>query len=224
MRNIKGRLGYLQTFALRLLRRGYKHVLELVRYLHLNPQRMRLPMQAATYRWSSHGAYMGKDNPVKIETAPVLGEFAKTVGKARVEYLKFMADGKATGHQPDYYNVRDQRFLGDERFVAEIEERVEGDREIAVPVPRVKLTALLPLVARAYGATERELVQAGRQRKWLTARSMLVYLSREWGRVSVKELGKRLHRDPSVISRLYASYAAGRDKEKETFVLQQLRP
>jgi hypothetical protein len=25
----------------------------------------------------------------------------------------------------------------------------------------------------------------------------LVYLGREWGRVSVKELGKRLHRDPS---------------------------
>ena len=88
------------------------------------------------------------------------------MGKARVEYLKFMADGKATGHQPDYYDVRDQRFLGDERFVEEIEERVEGDREIAVAVPRAKLTALLPLVARAYGATERELVQAGRQRKW----------------------------------------------------------
>jgi hypothetical protein len=36
--------------------------------------------------------------------------------------------------------------------VEEIAERVEGDREIAVPVPRAKLTALLPLVARAYGA------------------------------------------------------------------------
>jgi REP element-mobilizing transposase RayT len=199
------------------------YLLELVRYLHLNPQRMRSPMDARNYRWSSHGAYLGKDNLVRIETARVLGEFAKSVGKARLGYLKFMAAGKAAGHQPDYYNLRDQRFLGDERFVEEIEERVQGDREIAVPEPRAKIGVLLPLVAKAYGATEKDLVQAGRQRKWVTARSMLVYLGREWGRVSVKELGKRLHRDPSIISRLYSAYGAARDEKKEAVLLRQLR-
>lgn len=133
-----------------------------------------------------------------------------------------MAEGKANGHQPDYYDVRDQRFLGDERFVEEIDKRVQGDREIAVPVPRVKLAVLLPLVAKACGATEKDLAQAGRLRRWVTARSMLVYLGREWCRLSVKELGKRLHRDPSVISRLYSAYAAARDKEIEKALLQQL--
>ena len=29
---------------------------------------------------------------------------------------------------------------------------------------------------------------------------MLVYTAREWGRVSVKEISRRLHRDPSIIS------------------------
>ena len=199
------------------------YLLELVRYLHLNPERMRSPMQAATYRWSSHGAYLGKDNLVRIDTAPVLGEFAKSLRNARRGYLRFMAEGKANGHQPDYYDVRDQRFLGDERFVEQVEERVEGDREIAVPTPRVKLSALLPMVAKAHGATEKELTEAGRQRKWVGARSMLVYLGREWGRTSVKELGKRLHRDPSVISRLYATYAAARDEKIEKALRQQLR-
>ncbi len=102
-----------------------------------------------------------------------------------------MAEGKANGHQPDYYDVRDQRFLGDERFVEEIEERVEGDWEIAKPTPRMKLSVLLPLIAKAHGATEKDLLEAGRLRRWVTARSMLVYLGREWCRVTVKELGKR---------------------------------
>jgi len=110
------------------------YLFELVRYLDLNPQRMRSPMDAANYRWSSHRAYLGKDTLVRIVTAPVLGEFAKSLVKARLGYLRFIAEGKATGHQPDYYDVRDQRFLGDERFVEEIEERVEADREIALPV------------------------------------------------------------------------------------------
>jgi chromosomal replication initiation ATPase DnaA len=81
----------------------------------------------------------------------------------------------------------------------------------------------MPLVAKAYDVTENELVQVGRQRKWVRARSMLVYLGREWGRVSIKEIGSRLHRDPSVISRLYSTYAAARDNKKEAVLLQQLR-
>jgi hypothetical protein len=51
----------------------------------------------------------------------------------------------------------------------------------------------------------------------------LVFLGREWGRVSVKELGTRLRRDPSVISRLYSAYAALRDEKKEAVLLRQLR-
>ena len=39
---------------------------------------------------------------------------------------------------------------------------------------------------------------------------MLVYVAREWAKVSVKEISRRLHRDPSIISRLYAAYALAR--------------
>jgi putative transposase len=199
------------------------YVTELVRYLHLNPERMRSPTDAGNYRWSSHRAYLGRDSLVRVETAAVLGEFAKSLNKARPAYLKFIAEGKAAGHRVDYYDVRDQRFLGDERFVEQIEARIGEDRDVAVPAPRAKFAVLLPLVAKAYDANEKELVRAGRQRQWVRARSMLVYLGREWGRVSVKELGSRLHRDPSVISRLYSSYATARDSKKEAVVLRQLR-
>jgi hypothetical protein len=65
--------------------------------------------------------------------------------------LSRIMQGFAQDHQTDYYDVRDQRFLGDERFVEEIEGKVQGNREIALPVPRVKIALLLPLVARAYG-------------------------------------------------------------------------
>ena len=43
------------------------------------------------------------------------------------------------------------------------------------------------------------------------------------GRASVKEIGRRLHRDPSIISRLYSAYAADRDLNKEALLANQLR-
>jgi REP element-mobilizing transposase RayT len=199
------------------------YLLALVRYLHLNPGRLRSPIDPWRYRWSSHPAYLGKESSVKIESAVVLGELAKSVGQARRAYLRFMAEGKGSGHRADYYDVQDQRFLGDERFVEQIDERVRAEREIEVPHPRVQFSKLLHLTAEAYGVTERDLVQAGRQRKWVRARSMLVYMAREWSRLSVKEISRRLHRDPSIISRLYSAYAADRDQKKESLVAEQLR-
>jgi chromosomal replication initiation ATPase DnaA len=145
-----------------------------------------------------------------------LREFAKSVGQARRAYLRLMGDRRGSGHQPDYYHVHDQRFLGDQRFVEQIDERIRAEREIEIPHPRASFSKLVRLTAEAYGVTERELVQMGHQRKSVKPRSILVYVAREWAKVSVKEINHRLHRDPSIISRLYAAYAATRHHEKET--------
>ena len=134
-----------------------------------------------------------------------------------------MADGRGSGHQRDYYDLHDQRFLGDQRFVEQIDERIRTEREIKTPHSRASFSKLVHLTADACGVTERELVQVGRQRKLVKPRSMLVYVAREWAKASVKEIGRRLHRDPSVISRLYAAYAADRDYENEARLAEQLR-
>jgi chromosomal replication initiation ATPase DnaA len=119
--------------------------------------------------------------------------------------------------------VQDQRFLGDERFVEQIDERVRSEREVEVPGPKAKFSELVHLAAKHFGVNERDLARAGRQRKWVRPRAMLVYLAREWGKGSVKEIGRRLHRDPSIISRLYAMYAANRDTKLEAQFASELR-
>jgi hypothetical protein len=184
---------------------------------------MRSPIDPLQYRWSSHGAYVGKTGDVKIETAVVLGELARSVGPARRAYLRFMAEGKAMGHQTDYYQVWDQRILGDERFVERIDERIRAEREIEVPGPKATFANLLHWTAEHFGVKEKQLVAVGRQRQCVRARSMLVYLAREWARVSVKEIARRLHRDPSIISRLYFAYAADRDQKNEKLLAKRLQ-
>jgi ribosome-binding protein aMBF1 (putative translation factor) len=59
------------------------------------------------------------------------------------------------------------------------------------------------------------LLQAGRQRQWVAVRAQLIDLAREWSGISTKELGRRLHRDASMISRLYGRYQGHRDKQTE---------
>ena len=187
------------------------YLLELVRYLHLNPARIRTPFNPWTYRWSSHAAYLGRPSLVEVSTASVLASFHRRVGLARQAYRRFMREGLAYGHQDRFYETVDQRFLGDERFLEETDRRTAATREITIRPQRIAFSSLLTAVANAYGVTSREIVAPGRQRALVPARAMLVYFAREWSRVTTCELGRRLHRDPTMISRLAATYATHRN-------------
>lgn len=199
------------------------YLLELVRYLHLNPARLRTPINPWTYRWSSHAAYLGRAGPVTVETATVLNSLHRQVGPARRAYRRFLLDGLAQGHQERFYETVDQRFLGDEGFIEEVDRRTATTREVVVRPKQVPFGSLLTAVATAYATTPRALVAPGRQRALVPARAMLVGLARDWSRLTVRELGRRLERDPSMISRLAATYAASPDPKLEAYIRHTLQ-
>jgi len=199
------------------------YLLELVRYLHLNPARMRRRVDPWRYKWSSHKGYLGKGCPVSIETRFVLGQFGKAIGQARRSYIQFMREGLGIGYEAKYYDTIDQRLLGDEQFIEEVDRKTEGKREIEKRSLRVQFSELLDAVAKVHGVEPRVLIRGGRQRAWFLARAMLVFLGREWSGMRTKELGEQLHRDPSVISRLYRRYAERRDMKIEERLARVLK-
>jgi REP element-mobilizing transposase RayT len=199
------------------------YLLELVRYIHLNPGRMRNAVDAGKFRWSSHRAYLGEKTAVKVETEAVLGQMDKGVAQARRAYVKFIDEGVGGGHQEKYYEATDQRFLGDERFVEKVASRAKV-KDIETKGPKVGYERLLDAVSREYGLTRAALTGSGRQRPWIEGRRFLVYLAREWEKMTTEELGKRLERDPSMISRLYRDYAGNRELARERRVAVALTP
>jgi putative transposase len=92
------------------------YLLELVRYIHLNPARIKHSQDPWRYRWSSHRAYIGALISVKIRTVSVLKQFGSNANVARRGYLSFMKEGLGQGHLDRFYQTVEQRFLGDERF------------------------------------------------------------------------------------------------------------
>jgi hypothetical protein len=196
--------------------------LELVRYIHLNPARLRQPQNFRKYRWSSHRAYLGKKTPAAVETALVLRQLGNGPAQARRAYLAFIEAGIGMGHRENYYDTIDQRFLGDEDFIETVEKRTDR-AEIRPRGPRIGFGSLVEAIAKEHGTTANVLVRPGRERGWTGARAMLVYLAREWSGLKTKEVGKRLQRDPSRVSRLYALYAQNRNARIEAKIGRSLR-
>jgi chromosomal replication initiation ATPase DnaA len=125
-----------------------------------------------------------------------------------------MEEGIGQGHQGKYYATIDQRFLGDEPFVSQVAERSDA-KEIEIRGKQVGFAKILQAVCAAHGVEAKAIVQAGRKRQWVGVRAQLVHLARQWCGLTVKELGRRLNRDPSIISRLYAWYETHRGEPTE---------
>ncbi|MDI6754616.1 MAG: hypothetical protein QME78_09525 [Thermodesulfobacteriota bacterium] len=53
----------------------------------------------------------------------VLSQFGKSKYLARREYRQFVLDGLPMGHQKKYYEVKDQRYLGEDEFIDQIERK-----------------------------------------------------------------------------------------------------
>ncbi|MDA2919091.1 hypothetical protein MYX76_06285 [Desulfobacterota bacterium AH_259_B03_O07] len=191
------------------------YLLGLVGYIHLNPARINRSVGPQEYKWSSDRAYLGEEDPVGIETSMVLGQFGKTKGQAKRSYLRFIGEGMGIGHEAKYYDTVDQRLLGDDHFLEAVDRKTERKREIEKRGRHVGFSELLDAVAKVHGVQPSVLMRGGRERSWLLARAMLVYLGREWSGVKTKELARQLHCDPSMISRMYTRYAEKRDQEEE---------
>jgi REP element-mobilizing transposase RayT len=95
------------------------YLLELVRYIHLNPVRAKLVADPADYRWSTHRSYIGMEAESSVDTQPVLAQFADRPSEARRRYRAFVGAAGSGESRPEYY----QRVLGDETFKEEVEER-----------------------------------------------------------------------------------------------------
>ena len=179
------------------------YLLELVRYLHLNPLRAKVvPTLSALdrYLWAGHSALLGYRPCPWQATGAVLQQFGPTRARARTAYRAFVADGIPLGRRPEFQGgglVRSlggwravaglrrgrEAYLGDERVLgsAEFVEAVRGTLEAADPVPgrRCPLADLVAAVCAATACHPTALQQGSRRAAAARAREGLAYLALE---------------------------------------------
>ncbi|MCW8917313.1 MAG: transposase [Gammaproteobacteria bacterium] len=96
------------------------HLLELARYVVLNPVRAGMVKRVAQYRWSSYRATLGNEPaPAWLTSGWLLGQFAKTPKVARRRYGEFVAQG-LTSESP-WDSLKGQILLGGAEFVQKIQ-------------------------------------------------------------------------------------------------------
>src|SRR5574338_834157 len=82
------------------------YLMELIRYLHLNPVRAKLISDPARYRWSSHGDYLRGKSAIGLAVERGLKLWGERRGLALRAYRQFIGDAMRDGHREEYYEVK----------------------------------------------------------------------------------------------------------------------
>ena len=115
------------------------YLLELTRYIHLNPLRAGIVKEPGDYGWSGHRAYLGREVIPWLTTGWVLSLFSKRESSARRAYGRFIEDGKKGSYRKEYHvgSGTDSRILGDDPFIDRVLEKEEKRSRRRVGLDRI---------------------------------------------------------------------------------------
>lgn len=110
------------------------YLLELARYVVLNPVRAGLVEKPADWTWSSYRASVGLEPAAPwLAVDGLLSDFGKRRSLAQQRYAQFVAEGINAGSP--WSNVKGQLFLGDERFVQRMQSHLQtGKDDVQIPI------------------------------------------------------------------------------------------
>lgn len=138
------------------------YLLELSRYVVLNPVRAGLVRSVEDWLWSSYRALMGaQPAPDWLQIDTLLARFGPGLARARRRYARFVAEGLDA--RSVWEDLRGQIYLGDERFAQRMRARLERKAGDDINVPRVQRRGPAPALSRiaaAYKDRDRAIVAA----------------------------------------------------------------
>ncbi len=205
------------------------YLLELVRYIHLNPLRSELVQsmdELDRYRFSGHSVLMGNYKAACQDVEAVLKMFGKRTSAARSAYRSFVEEGVPLGKRPELTGgglIRslggwgavkslrrrrehikgDERILGDSDFVESV---LSGQNErlehfYARLSKGFDFQALVRRVGDICGLTGEEVVSAGKQPERVEARSLACYWAVTELGMTMVEVSRRLRITQPAVSR-----------------------
>lgn len=137
------------------------YLLELARYIVLNPVRAQMVRSAKDWPWSSYRATADMAAGAEwLATDPILSAFGQRRTHAVAAYRSFVASGK---NQPSpWANLKNQIYLGSDTFVEKMQRKVEAAQDLSeVPgAQRRQMPKPLEHYARKYPDRDEAIGQA----------------------------------------------------------------
>jgi putative transposase len=121
-----------------------RYLLELVRYVILNPVRANMVKTAGQWKWSSYRSMMGKHaSPHWLARDWLLSQFGSRLSLAQSRFVDFISQGRID--DDIWENLRKQIYLGDESFVERMASLAEKQNDLTEYVSAHRCRTVKPI-------------------------------------------------------------------------------
>ncbi|NTV48602.1 MAG: transposase [Geobacteraceae bacterium] len=192
------------------------YLLELVRYIHLNPLRAGMVKsleELDSYPWTGHSVLLGNRQLDAQNTASILERFGKTKSVALQNYRQFIYDGIKAGHREDLvggglkrsqgerpaneYESYDDRILGSGDFVDGLKQEANLKSKMN---KTITLAHLLEVVSATMKLDPDSVSRPSKCRVPAAARGIICHLAIFELGYTGSEVGIYLHMGPTGVS------------------------
>jgi len=172
------------------------YLLELIRYIHLNPTRAGLASRPEEYNYSSHKEYLGLVKTFCIDENSIL-LFGKGRANAVKIYSNFLRDGMKNGHRSEFYKLKDQRILGDDEFAEELLKKSDG---WTGEHWNISMQEIIEATCKAFETDPLFLAVISRRRKEALVRGIVGFLAKKLCGATLGKIGAIFNRDEPTMS------------------------
>lgn len=167
------------------------YLLELSRYIHLNPLRAKIVKQLEDYRWSSFQDCIGLRKSALVDAETILKQFGEEESISQKKYREFCYQGKGVNWERYKKDIYAGVILGAKEFTQRIKERIKNQK-LSKEVPssrklkiRKSKQRILELVCKFY---EKMIDEVFRQKS--EARKVAIYLLRKYTEMSLNAISE----------------------------------
>jgi putative transposase len=167
------------------------YLLELSRYLHLNPVRVNIVGKPEDYPYSSYVSYISDHGEALISRSTILEMFSEKESEARKRYKSFVENARGEEEESPMTKIYGGMILGGEGFIREILQKIEeGQLEKEAVSHRKALRkpvgseAVLSVLCKHYGISKEEIKNTERSK----ARKMCMYLMKKQTVTTTREI------------------------------------
>lgn len=171
------------------------YLLELCRYIVLNPVRAQMVEHAGQFAWSSYQATVGLSTcPAWLQVDWVLAQFAKRLSAARTRYASFVQQG--LNNESPWKHLKGQVLLGNDAFV-ELLQPLMNVQEKSVEIPKAQRLIL----RQSLDVIFKESLQGNKAQRDLAIKE--AYLQHGY---SMAEISRFLHLHYSSVSKIIKAF------------------
>jgi putative transposase len=187
-----------------------EYLVELSRYIHLNPVRVGIVERPEQYQWSSYLNYTGHIKPPAwLRTGFILGCFAKQADDARNKYRTFVEDRLGKEYESPLMKSIGTSILGSIAFVEEISTTyIQGKEDRNIPAlrqisSRPSLEAILKETQAEFSDDEN------------LARRATMHLCHKYSGMKLREIGECFNVRDTAISEASRRFARELDADEK---------